>query len=95
MSKFGDLIRGKIQNKVSALKVEAAPAPEPVVEEAPVAEEAPVVEEAPAVEEDAVHVALEELSKDELEAYGRELGVELDKRHSKKKLIEELKEIEG
>jgi len=89
MSKFGDLIRGKIQNKVSALKVEAAPAPEPVVEEAPVAEEAP------AVEEEAVKVALEELSKDELEAYGRELGVELDKRHSKKALIKELEELEG
>ena len=79
MSKFGDLIRG-----VSALapKVEAAPAPEPVVEEAP------------AVEEEAVKVALEELSKDELEAYGRELGVELDKRHSKKTLIKELEELE-
>ena len=80
MSKFGDLIRGV---SAPAPKVEVAPAPEPVVEEAP------------AVEEDAVHVALEELSKDELEAYGRTLGVELDKRHSKKKLIEELKEIEG
>ena len=78
MSKFGDLIRGV---SAPAPKVEAAPAPEPVVEE--------VVVEAP-VEE----TALEELSKDELEAYGRELGVELDKRHSKKKLIEELKEIE-
>lgn len=80
MSKFGDLIRGV---SAPAPKVEAAPAPEPVVEEAP------------AVEEDAVKVALEELSKDELEVYGRERGIELDKRHSKKKLIEELKEIEG
>lgn len=79
MSKFGDLIRGV---SAPAPKVEVAPAPEPVVEEAPV------------VEEDAVKVVLEELSKDELEAYGRDLGVELDKRHSKKKMIEELKEIE-
>ena len=79
MSKFGDLIRGISS---SAPKVEAAPAPEPVVEE--------VVEEAPVVEEDAVKVALEELTKDELEAYGRELGIELDKRHSKKTLIKEL-----
>jgi hypothetical protein len=80
MSKFGDLLQR--QTTAPAPKVEAAPAPEPVVEEAPV------------VEEDAVKVLLEELSKDELEAYGRDLGVELDKRHSKKNLIEELKEIE-
>ena len=78
MSRFGDLLRGG----APAPKVEAAPAPEPVVEEAPVAEET------------AEKVALEELSKDELEAYGRELGVELDKRHSKKALIKELEELE-
>ena len=77
MSKFGDLIRGV---SASAPKVEAAPAPEPVVEEAPAVEEA-------------VKVALEELSKDELEAYGRELGVQLDTRHSKKTLIKELEEL--
>ena len=69
MSKFGDLLRGE----APAPKVEAAPAPEPVKEEAPV---------------------LEELSKDELEAIGRERGVELDKRHSKKTLIKELKGLE-
>ena len=33
------------------------------------------------------------MSKDELEEYGRELGVELDKRHSKKRLISELEEV--
>ena len=59
------------------------PAPAPKVEAAPAPE--PVKEEAP---------ALEELSKDELEAIGRERGVELDKRHSKKTLIKELKELE-
>jgi len=79
MSKFGDLIRGVSS---PAPKVEAAPAPEPVVEESPVAEET------------AEKVALEELSKNELEAYGRELGVELDKRHSKKALIKELEQLE-
>ena len=33
---------------------------------------------------------LEKMDKKELEEYGRTLGVELDRRHSKKKLIEEL-----
>ena len=82
MGRFKDLLKGKKAAPAPAPKVEAAPAPEPVVEEAP------------AAEEDAVKVALEELSKDELEAYGRDLGVELDKRHSKKTLIKELQELE-
>ena len=88
MSKFGDLIRG----------IEApapAPAPEPVVE-APTPE--PVeVESSPSEfddETDPVMDALEELTKDELEIYGREIGIELDKRHSKSKLIKELHEAE-
>ena len=56
-----------------------APAPEPVVEEV-VEEEAPI---------------LEDMSKKELEEYGRTLGIELDRRHKKEDLIEELKEAEG
>ena len=87
MSKFGDLIRGNTPAP--------APAPEPVVE-APTPE--PVeVESSPSEfddETDPVMDALEELTKDELEIYGRELGIELDKRHSKSKLIEELHEAE-
>ena len=79
MSKFGDLIRGVSS---PAPKVEAAPAPEPVVEKSPT------------VEETVEKVALEELSKDELEAYGRDLGIELDKRHSKKTMIKELEQLE-
>jgi flagellar biosynthesis GTPase FlhF len=35
------------------------------------------------------------MSKKQLENYGRTLGVELDRRHSKESLIEELKEVEG
>ena len=61
-----------------------APAPEPVVEEVLVTPEEEVLTEAS---------PLEEMSKDELEEYGRELGVELDKRHSKKRLISELEEV--
>jgi len=81
MSKFGDLIRGG-----GAPAPKAAPAPEPVE-----VESSPVVGED---ETDPVMDALEELTKDELEVYGRELGIELDKRHSKSRLIEELHEAE-
>ena len=81
MSKFGDLISGK-------------PAEAPVVE-TPVVEEAPVVDTAPASVEDPVDpepLDLWGLSKDELEDYGRTVGIELDRRHNKKKLIKELED---
>ena len=97
MSKFGDLIAG-----VSGEPVVAAPAPvaeeapAPVVEEAP----APVVEEAPRPEEEvadtvAAPVDFNAMSKDELEDYGRTVGIELDRRHNKKKLIQELEDHLG
>ena len=57
-------------------------APAPVVEE----EAVPVVEEAPA------SVDFSTMSKDELEDYGRTVGIELDRRHNKKKLIKELED---
>ena len=86
MSKFGDLIAG-----VSGVPVVETPAP--VVEEVP----APVVEEAPRPEEEvadtvAAPVSFESMSKDELEDYGRTVGIELDRRHNKKKLIKELED---
>ena len=86
MSKFGDLIAG-----VSGVPVVETPAP--VVEEAP----APVVEEAPRPEEEvadtvAAPVSFESMSKDELEDYGRTIGIELDRRLNKKKLIKQLQE---
>ena len=65
-----------------------APAPTPAP--APVPAPEPVVEEV--VEEE---VVLEDMSKDELEEYGRTIGIELDKRRSKERLIEELHEAEG
>ena len=94
MSKFGDLIAG-----VSGEPVVAAPtsavvaAPEPVVVAAP----EPVVEEAPRPEEEvadtiATPTNFESMTKDELEDYGRTVGIELDRRHNKKKLIKELEE---
>ena len=82
MSRFGDLIHGKTT---------ATP-----VEETPVVEEAPVVDTAPASVEDPVDpepLDLWSLSKDELEDYGRTIGIELDRRHSKSKLIKELEDF--
>ena len=75
MSRFGDLFRG-----------EAAPAPEPVVEEVLVTPKEEVLTEAS---------PLEEMNKRELEEYGRTMGIELDRRRSKETLIEELREAEG
>ena len=85
MSKFGDLIAGVAAETVAT----------PVVEEAPVVEETPVVDTAPASVEDPVDpepIDFGVLSKDELEDYGRTIGIELDRRHSKKKLINQLEE---
>ena len=84
MSKFGDLIAG-----VSGEPVVAAPASAVVT--------APVVEEAPRPEEEvadtiAAPVDFESRTKDELEDYGRTVGIELDRRHNKKKLIKELED---
>ena len=83
MSKFGDLING--------VTTEA-----PVVEETLVVEAAPVVDTAPSSVEDPVDpkpLDLWNLSKDELEDYGRTIGIELDRRHSKSKLIKELEDF--
>ena len=80
MSKFGDLING-------VQPVETV--------EAPVVEEPPVVDTAPASVEDPVDpepLDLKGLSKDELEDYGRTIGIELDRRLSKNKLIKQLED---
>ena len=82
MSKFGDLIHGKTTQK-------------PVVE-TPVVEETPVVDRAPSSVEEPVDpepLDLWSLSKDELEDYGRTIGIELDRRHSKSKLVKELEDF--
>ena len=51
---------------------------------------APVVEEIADVVEETVD--FRSMSKNELEDYGRTVGIELDRRHSKRKLIKELEE---
>ena len=85
MSRFGDLI-------CSSPKEETAP----VIDTAPSSVE-PVVEEAPRPEEEVAEiyesdVSFQDMSKDELEDYGRTVGIELDRRHNKKKLIQELED---
>lgn len=93
MSRFGDLLAGKTTPAPTPAPA-PAPAPEPVVEPVP----EPVVEEV--VEESVEEVeeefegepdlSLYDMSKRELEEYGRTIGVELDRRHSKAALIQEL-----
>ena len=88
MSKFGDLINGVTAETTTVVEV-------PVVKESPVVEEVPVVDTAPASVEDPVDpepIDLTSLSKDELEDYGRTIGIELDRRHSKSKLVKELED---
>ena len=85
MSRFGDLLGGKSSETP------------PVIDTAPSSVE-PVVEEAPRPEEEVADVVYEsdvsfqDMSKDELEDYGRTVGIELDRRHNKKKLIQELED---
>ena len=86
MSRFGDLIHGK---DTQTTVVET-----PVVE-TPVVEESSVVDAAPASVEDPVDpepLNLWGLSKDELEDYGRTIGIELDRRLSKNKLVKQLED---
>ena len=60
---------------------------EPVVEPTP--EEEVVITEEPAVEQTN---DFESMTKKQLEDFGRTIGIELDRRHSKKVLIKELEE---
>ena len=60
-------------------------APDPIVEEE-------VVEESVETLSYESDVSIDEMSKDELEEYGRTLGIELDKRHSRRKMVRELKD---
>lgn len=92
MSRFGAMIGGK---KTSESK--PAPVVETVMEE-PALEE--VVEEPTAEVEEEVELipyesdlSLHDMTKEELEEYGRTIGIELDRRHSKKRLIQELEEF--
>ena len=56
----------------------------------PKTEPAVVIEPDPVVEEKPIDFG--KMSKSELEIYGRTVGIELDRRYSKSKLIKELEE---
>jgi hypothetical protein len=77
MSHFGDLIGAK---KAPVSK----PVPTPVVQEPPSRESFKV--------EEKDKNNFSEMSKKQLEVYGRTVGIELDRRHSKSKLLKELQE---
>ena len=91
MSRFGDLLGGK--------KAAPAPAPAPVVEPVVEVVESPIVDEDTTNYEEVIEeevyesdVSLHDMSKKELEDYGRTVGIELDRRHSRKRLVQELEE---
>ena len=101
MSRFGKLLGGK---KASPAPTPAPAAPEPPkveVVEVPAVEE---VTESPIVDEDTTNyeewieeeyesdVSFHDMTKKELEDYGRTVGIELDRRHSRRKLVQELQE---
>ena len=81
MSKFGDLINGTVT--VETVEAPVEPVAEPVVDTAPSSVEDPV---------DPEPIDLSSLSKDELEDYGRTIGIELDRRHNKTKLVKQLED---
>ena len=92
MSKFGDLVGGK----------KAAPAPTPTPEPVVVVEEvvgSPILGEDTTNYDEVIEeefyesdVSLHDMTKKELEEYGRTVGIELDRRHSKRRLVQELEE---
>lgn len=98
MSRFGDLVGGKRSAPAPA----APAAPVPVAVPTPPAEAVrpdlgedttkyeEVIEEeiAESYESD---VSLQDMTKKELEEYGRTVGIELDRRHSHGRLVKELK----
>ena len=85
MSRFGELLGGKTP----------APAPAAPAEPAPVAvpsEPAEAIAPEPIQEVFESDVSIQDMSKKELEQYGRTVGIELDRRHSRKRLVKELQE---
>ena len=89
MSRFGDLIAGK----------KSAPAPASIVEEPVEVTESPILDEDTTSYDEVIEeefyesdVSFQDMSKKELEEYGRTVGIELDRRHSHKRLVRELEE---
>ena len=96
MSRFGDLLGGKTPAPAPAAPAQPTPVAVPSEPAEAIAPDPIVVEEP---EEESIEtftyesdVSIDEMSKDELEEYGRTVGIELDKRHSRRKMVKELKE---
>jgi len=92
MSKFGDLLRGKTPAPDPAAPAQPTPVAVPSEPAEAIAPEPISVEEVVETFPYESDVSIDEMSKDELEEYGRTVGIELDRRHSRRKLIKELKE---
>ena len=78
MTRFGELLKGSVTTGSVEKTDELPPRPE---------------EEIASNVESSSDLDFNSMSKLELESYGRTLGVELDRRQSKDKLINQLKDI--
>ena len=92
MSKFGDLLGGKTPAPAPAAPAQPTPVAVPSEPAEAIAPDPLVVEEVVETFPYESDVSIDDMSKDELEEYGRTVGIELDRRHSRRKLIRELKE---
>tara|TARA_B100000579_G_scaffold310152_1_gene259779 strand:+ start:191 stop:493 length:303 start_codon:yes stop_codon:yes gene_type:complete len=93
MSHFGDLLKGNTApTPEPVVPAVTAPTPEPVVPA--VTEPDPIADIAATTPPAAIDVPsdLKWLSKIKLEEIGRDLGIELDRRLSQPKLVEQLEE---
>jgi len=92
MSRFGDLLGGKTPAPAPAAPAQPTPVAVPSEPAEAIAPDPIIVEEVVETFPYESDVSIDEMSKDELEEYGRTVGIELDKRHSHRKMVEELKE---
>lgn len=99
MSRFGSMISGQ---KTPAPAPIAEPIVEEVVEEPTFDEVVGEVVEEPTSEEEVVEllpyesdVSFHDMTKKELEEYGRTVGIDLDRRRSKENMIQELEDYLG
>ena len=95
MSRFGDLLGGKTPAPAPAAPAQPTPVAVPSEPAEAIAPDSIVVEES---EEESVSesdLSLYDMSKRELEDYARTVGLELDRRHSKTALIQELSNYLG
>ena len=99
MSRFGDLLGGKTPAPAPAAPAQPTPVAVPSEPAEAIAPDPIVVEESEEEsEEESVSesdLSLYDMSKRELEDYARTVGLELDRRHSKTALIQELSNYLG